>query len=74
MLVLALYFVAGRDMKWDVGRQLSWIAAASQAMAMLVVLFAFIVVGIALAAVVVPGDPRARLSLLRPTSTSGSWA
>jgi hypothetical protein len=51
--VLALYFVAGRDLKWDVGRQLAWIAAASQVLALLVALFAFIVWGIALGAVVV---------------------
>jgi hypothetical protein len=51
--VLALYFVVGRDMKWDVGRQLAWIAAASQLLALLVALFAFIVWGIALGAVVV---------------------
>jgi hypothetical protein len=51
--VLALYFVAGRNMRWDVGRQLAWIAAASQVMALLVALFAFIVWGIALGAVAV---------------------
>ena len=42
VVVLAFYVLAGRNMKWDVGRHLSWIAAASQAMALLVVLFAFI--------------------------------
>ena len=51
--VLALYFIAGRDFKWDVGRQLAWIAAASQVLALLVALFAFVVWGIALGAVVV---------------------
>ena len=51
--VLALYFVAGRNLKWDVGRQLAWIAAASQVLALLVALFAFIVWGIALGAVVI---------------------
>jgi hypothetical protein len=51
--VLALYFVVGRGLKWDVGRQLAWIAAASQLLALLVALFAFIVWGIALGAVVV---------------------
>jgi hypothetical protein len=51
--VLALYFVVGRGLKWDVGRQLAWIAAASQVLALLVALFAFIVWGIALGAVVV---------------------
>ena len=51
--VLALYLIAGRDLKWDVGRQLAWIAAASQVLALLVALFAFVVWGIALGAVVV---------------------
>jgi len=43
VIVLAFYVLAGRAMKWDVGRQLSWIAAASQALAILVVLLAFVV-------------------------------
>jgi hypothetical protein len=47
-IVLAFYMVAGRTMRWDVGRQLSWIAAASQALAILVVILAFIVGVIAL--------------------------
>ena len=51
--VLALYFVAGRNLRWDVGRQLAWIAAASQVLALLVALFAFIVWGIAVGAVVI---------------------
>lgn len=38
VVVLGFYVLAGRSMKWDVGRHLSWIAAASQAMAILVVL------------------------------------
>ena len=42
-IVLAFYVLAGRNMSWDVGRQLSWIAAASQAAALVVVVFAFIV-------------------------------
>ena len=42
-IVLAFYMLAGRNMKWDVGRHLSWIAAASQALAILVVILAFIV-------------------------------
>jgi hypothetical protein len=41
-IVLAFYIVAGRNMSWDVGHQLSWIAAASQALAILVVITAFI--------------------------------
>jgi phosphatidylserine synthase len=47
-IVLAFYMLAGRNMRWDVGRQLSWIAAASQALAILVVILAFIVGLIAL--------------------------
>jgi hypothetical protein len=43
VVVLAFYVLAGRAMKWDVGRQLSWIAAASQALAILVVVLAFVV-------------------------------
>jgi hypothetical protein len=46
--VLALYIVVGRNMRWDVGRQLAWIAAASQVLAILVVILAFIVGVIAL--------------------------
>ena len=42
VIVLAFYVLAGRNMRWDVGRQLSWIAAASQALAILVVIAAFI--------------------------------
>jgi apolipoprotein N-acyltransferase len=42
VIVLAFYVLAGRSMRWDVARQLSWIAAASQALAILVVIVAFI--------------------------------
>jgi hypothetical protein len=42
VIVLAFYMVAGRAMKCDVARQLSWIAATSQALAILVIIFAFI--------------------------------
>jgi hypothetical protein len=42
VIVLAFYILAGRDMRWDVGRQLSWIAAASQSLAILVVIAAFL--------------------------------
>ncbi len=42
VIVLAFYIVAGRSMRWDVGRQLSWIAAASQSLAILVIIVAFI--------------------------------
>src|SRR6187551_27794 len=53
VVVLAFYVLAGRTMKWDVGRHLSWIAAASQAMAILVVIFFFIFEWIAIAAIAV---------------------
>jgi hypothetical protein len=52
VIVLAFYLVAGRQMKWDVARELSWIAAASQALAILVIIFAFILKLIAIVAVV----------------------
>jgi hypothetical protein len=52
-IVLAFYVLVGRNMSWDVGRQLSWIAAASQAAAVLVVLFAFILEWIAIGLVAV---------------------
>ena len=42
VIVLAFYVLAGRTMRWDVARQLSWIAAASQALAILVVIVAFV--------------------------------
>ena len=42
VIVLAFYMVVGRQLRWDVARQLSWIAAASQALAILVIIVAFI--------------------------------
>ena len=53
VIVLAFYMVAGRQMKWDVARQLSWIAAASQALAILVIIFAFILKLVAIVAVAI---------------------
>jgi hypothetical protein len=52
-IVLAFYVLAGRRMSWDVGHELSWIAAASQAAAILVVLFAFVLEWIAIGIVAV---------------------
>ncbi len=52
-ILLALYIVAGRNMRWDVGRQLTWIAAASQALAILVVILAFVLKLVAIVAIVV---------------------
>ena len=51
-ILLAFYIVAGRNIHWDVGRQLSWIAAASQALAILVVILAFVLKLVAIVAVV----------------------
>ncbi len=52
-ILLAFYIVAGRNMRWDVGRQLTWIAAASQALAILVVILAFVLKLVAIVAIVV---------------------
>ena len=52
-ILLAFYMVAGRNMRWDVGRQLTWIAAASQALAILVVILAFVLKLVAIVAVVI---------------------
>jgi hypothetical protein len=52
-IVLAFYIAAGRNLRWDVGRQLSWIAAASQALAILVVILAFVLGFVAIVAVVI---------------------
>ena len=52
-ILLGFYVVAGRNLRWDVGRQLSWIAAASQALAILVVILAFVLGLVAIVAVVV---------------------
>ena len=52
-ILLAFYIVAGRNMRWDVARQLTWIAAASQALAILVVILAFVLKLVAIVAVVI---------------------
>ena len=52
-IFLAFYMVAGRGMRWDVARQLTWIAAASQALAILVVILAFVLELVAIVAVVI---------------------
>src|SRR6478736_3733177 len=43
-ILLAFYIVAGRHLRWDVGRQLSWIAAASQALAILAFVLGFVAI------------------------------
>ncbi len=53
VILLAFYMVAGRNIRWDVARQLSWIAAASQALAILVVILAFVLGLLAIVAIVV---------------------
>ena len=53
VILLAFYMVAGRNIRWDVARQLSWIAAASQALAILVVVLAFVLGFVAIVAVVI---------------------
>ena len=45
--VLALYVVWARNLRWDAGRQIAWIVAASQCLALLVVLFVFILKALA---------------------------
>ena len=52
VIVLAFYLLAGRSFRWDVARELSWIAAASQVLAILVVIFAFILKLIAIVVIV----------------------
>jgi hypothetical protein len=46
--ILILYVFAARNLRWDAGRQLLWIVAASQVMALLVVIIAFVIGAIAL--------------------------
>jgi hypothetical protein len=41
--VLALYMAWARNIRWDAGRQVAWIVAASQCLALLVVILVFIV-------------------------------
>jgi hypothetical protein len=48
--VLAIYIFWARNIRWDAGRQVAWIVAASQCLALLVVIFAFL---LKLAAIVV---------------------
>jgi len=41
--VLAVYMFVVRNIRWDAGRQIAWILAASQSLALLVVILVFIV-------------------------------
>jgi hypothetical protein len=53
VLAIALYAFAGRTTRWDTGRQISWILAASQALAVVVTILSFIVLWTALILVVI---------------------
>jgi len=48
IIVLGLYVVVGRRIESDTGRQIFWIAGLSQSLAVIVVIFSFIVVWISL--------------------------
>jgi hypothetical protein len=47
-LVLIIYTLVRQNVRWDAARQLLWIVAASQVLAVLVVIMAFIVGAVAL--------------------------
>ena len=49
--IIAFYLFAGRALESDTGRQVAWIAAASQSMAVLFVILAFVLKALALVAV-----------------------
>jgi hypothetical protein len=48
VLAVALYAAVGRATRWDAGHQLSWILAASQALAVVVVILAWFLLWTAL--------------------------
>ena len=48
IIVLGLYVVVGRRIESDTGRQIFWIAGLSQSLAVIVVIFSFIVIWISL--------------------------
>jgi hypothetical protein len=51
-LVLVVYMLIRQNVRWDAARQVVWIVAASQVLAVLVVIMAFVVGAIALVLVV----------------------
>jgi len=51
-LVLIIYVLVRQNLRWDAARQVVWIVAASQVMAVLVVILAFVVGALALVLVV----------------------
>ncbi len=70
--IIAFYLTAGRSLQSDAGRQLSWIAAASQAFAVILCIVAFVIgafvliiagVFAAIALILILGE--------RPSQTSG---
>jgi hypothetical protein len=52
-LAIALYVFAGRTTRWDLGHQVTWILAASQALAVVVTILSFFIFWMALAAAAV---------------------
>src|SRR5438874_50446 len=50
--VVLFYFAFGRQLRWDFVRQVAWIAAASQALVILVPVLAALIGGLAIIAVV----------------------
>jgi hypothetical protein len=51
-LVLIIYMLVRQNLRWDAARQVVWIVAASQVMAVLVVILAFVIGQLALILVV----------------------
>jgi len=51
-LVLVIYMLVRNSVRWDAARQVVWIVAASQVMAVLVVILAFVVGALAIVLVV----------------------
>jgi len=51
--IVLFYFAFGRNMRWDALRQISWIAAASQVLMVLVPVLAALIGGLAVIALVV---------------------
>jgi cation transport ATPase len=51
--LILFYVAAGRQFRWDSARQISWIAGASQALAVVAVILAFIISWLALVLVVI---------------------
>jgi hypothetical protein len=48
ILSIALYLAAGRKTRWDLGYQISWILAASQALAVVITILSFLLLWVAL--------------------------